>query len=95
MCNIALRVQIHVACRGTRRSLTKVKEDVATIRKMCDEEATTTYIAATWIHDCFCVAYGDRRIDRVATLLQNGNAGLGGETMCRNDHAIGGFCRRS
>jgi len=62
---------------------------------MCDEEATTTYIAATWIHDCFCVAYGDRRIDCVAALLQNGNAGLGGDTMCLNDHAIGGFCRRS
>jgi hypothetical protein len=81
--------------RGTRRSLTEVKEGVATIRKMGDEEATTSNIAAAWVQNRFRVAYGNRSIDRVATLLQYGDADLGSETMCRNDHAAARFYRRT
>ncbi len=86
--HVALRVQIHVACRRGRRSFTEVEEDVSPIRKVRNQEPTAANITTARVYHRFGIAHGDRRIDRVTPLLQYSDTSLGGYAMCRDDHAV-------
>jgi hypothetical protein len=61
---------------------------------MQHHEAAAADIAAAGIDHRLGIAHRDRRIDRVAAGLQDGDADLGREALRRDDHAVLALDRR-
>ncbi len=88
--DVALRVEVHVARSGARCFLAIVDEEIAfgALRKMHEHEAAAADISGDRVHDGEREAGGDRRIDRIAALLQDGDAGVRGVVMHADHHGV-------
>ena len=88
--DVALRVKVHVARGGARCLLAIVDEEIAfgALRKMHEHESAAADISRDRVHDGEREAGGDRRIDRIAALLQDGDAGVRGVVMHTDHHGV-------
>lgn len=85
---IALGVEEHGQRRRKRGLFAEIEEEIAAIGEVNCHEAAAAEIAAAGMDHSKGIADGHRRIDGIATLLQDGEADFGGEMLGGDNHRM-------
>ena len=85
---VAGRVEVHVVGRGGRRGFPVVERRHLATRRAMHDEPTAPDVAGVRQHDLEREGDGDGGVDGVAALLEDVDARLTRERMCRDDHCV-------
>ncbi len=86
--DVAVAVEVHVRRRGEGGGLAEIDERLAPVGELDRHESAAAQAAGRGEHHAERVADGHRGVDRVAALLQDVDAGFGGEMLAGDDHAV-------